>query len=132
MRRALVVPAFALLLIVALRRDAASQSNLVHEIAPGVYFRDAEPDKQIIANTGWVVFRDYVLVIDANFPWGARAVLNDLRSFAVWLVLEEPITVHGVARSTDENTAEKTLMSLKERLGEGKGVNGCRVAGQHL
>ncbi|HWB99302.1 MAG TPA: MBL fold metallo-hydrolase, partial [Bryobacteraceae bacterium] len=30
-------------------------------------------------NTGWVVFRDYVLVIDANFPWGARAILPDLR-----------------------------------------------------
>src|SRR5690349_24849067 len=79
MRRALFIPVFAFLLIAALRRDAASQSNLVHEIAPGVYFRDPEMTKQIIANTGWVVFRDYVLVIDANFPWGARAVLNDLR-----------------------------------------------------
>jgi len=25
------------------------------------------------------VFRDYVLVIDANYPWGARAILADLR-----------------------------------------------------
>jgi cyclase len=79
MRRAFVIPVFALLLIAALHRDAASQSNLVHQLAAGVYFRDAEMDKQIIANTGWVVFRDYVLVIDANFPWGARAILNDLR-----------------------------------------------------
>jgi glyoxylase-like metal-dependent hydrolase (beta-lactamase superfamily II) len=79
MRRAIVVSVFALLLIAALRRGAASQPDLVHQIAPGVYFRDAEMDKHIIANTGWVVFRDYVLVVDANFPWGARAVLNDLR-----------------------------------------------------
>jgi cyclase len=79
MRRAALVPVFAALLIAALHREAASQSNLVHQIAPGVYFRDPETDKNIIANTGWVVFRDYVFVIDANFPWGARAVLNDLR-----------------------------------------------------
>jgi hypothetical protein len=72
MRRAFAVPVFALLLIAALRRDAASQSNLVHQIADGVYFRDAEMEKQIIANTRWVIFRDYVLVIDANFP-GAPA-----------------------------------------------------------
>jgi cyclase len=79
MKRAPLLLIFAVLLGVALHHDASSQSNLVHRIAPGVYFRDAEPDKRIIANTGWIVFRDYVLVVDANFPWGARAVLNDLR-----------------------------------------------------
>lgn len=45
----------------------------------GACFRDAEPEKRIIANTGRIVFRDYVLVIDANFPWGARAALDDIR-----------------------------------------------------
>ena len=44
-----------------------------------MFYREAEPEKRIIANTGWIVFQDYVMVIDANFPWGARAVLNDLR-----------------------------------------------------
>src|SRR5512133_2736968 len=79
MKRTLCAAAFTLLLAAAVRREGISQPNLVHEIAPGVFFRDAERNKQIIANTGWVVFRDYVLVIDANFPWGARAILNDLR-----------------------------------------------------
>ena len=79
MRRAVIVSVFALLIALVLRREAASQPSLVHQIAPGVYFRDAEMQKQIIANTGWVVFRDYVVVIDANFPWGARAILRDLR-----------------------------------------------------
>lgn len=79
MKRAPIALAFAILLTAAFLRDASSQSNLTHQIAPGVYFRDAEPDKNIIANTGWVVFRDYVLVIDANFPWGARAILPDIR-----------------------------------------------------
>ena len=79
MKRAIVAVCFFALLAGAFRRDAASQSNLVKQIAPGVYWREAEPEKRIIANTGWIVFRDYVLVVDANFPWGARAVLNDLR-----------------------------------------------------
>jgi glyoxylase-like metal-dependent hydrolase (beta-lactamase superfamily II) len=70
---------FALLVAAAFRREGASQSNLVKQIAPGIYYREAERDKRIIANTGWIVFRDYAVVIDANYPWGARAVLADLK-----------------------------------------------------
>lgn len=70
---------FCGLLLVAFYRNAASEVNLVREIAPGVFVRLAEPEKKIIANAGWVIFRDYVLVIDANYPWGARAILADLR-----------------------------------------------------
>src|SRR5579885_2024597 len=79
MNRVLIAAAFVVCMVAAFRRDAASQSSLVHELAPGVYFREAEPAKRIIANTGWVVFRDYVLVIDANYPWGARAILPDIK-----------------------------------------------------
>jgi len=79
MKRLLSFAVFAMLLLMAFYRDAASQSSLVREIAPGVFVRLADPDKKIIANSGWVVFRDYVLVIDANYPWGARAILPDLR-----------------------------------------------------
>jgi glyoxylase-like metal-dependent hydrolase (beta-lactamase superfamily II) len=79
MKRILSSAAFVALLAAAAWQQAASQPNLVRELAPGVFFREAERDKRIIANTGWVVFRDYVLVIDANFPWGARAILPDIR-----------------------------------------------------
>jgi glyoxylase-like metal-dependent hydrolase (beta-lactamase superfamily II) len=70
---------FGVLLAAAFRREAVSQPNLVKQVAPGVYYREAEREKRIIANTGWVVFRDYVVVVDANYPWGARAVLSDLK-----------------------------------------------------
>jgi glyoxylase-like metal-dependent hydrolase (beta-lactamase superfamily II) len=30
-------------------------------------------------NVGWVIFQDYVLVIDANFPWGAREILPEIK-----------------------------------------------------
>ncbi len=79
MKRIGIAAAFVFLAAVAFRKEAASQANLVNQLAPGVYYRTAEPDKRIIANTGWVVFREDVLVIDANFPWGARAVLEDIR-----------------------------------------------------
>src|SRR5437879_4391641 len=79
MKRLLTMAIFWGLLLVALYRNAASEGNLVREIAPGVFVRLAEPDKKIIANAGWVVFHDYVLVIDANYPWGARAILADVR-----------------------------------------------------
>ena len=79
MKRLLTMAVFCGLLLVAFYRNAASEVNLVREIAPGVFVRLAEPEKKIIANAGWVIFRDYVLVIDANYPWGARAILADLR-----------------------------------------------------
>lgn len=57
---------------------AADSASVVREIAPGVYVR-MDRDRQQLANSGWVVLRDYVLVIDANFPWGAREILPEIR-----------------------------------------------------
>ena len=76
MRRVSVLFIFAALLALAFQNRPSSQTR---ELAAGVFMRAAEPDKRIIANAGWVVFRDYVLVIDANYPWGARAILEDIR-----------------------------------------------------
>lgn len=58
---------------------AAELPPLVHVAAPGVYYRQSEDEKRIIATTSWIEFKDFVVVIDANFPWGARAILQDLR-----------------------------------------------------
>lgn len=57
----------------------ADSASVVRELAPGVYVRMGNRDRRQPANTGWVVFRDYVLVIDANFPWGAREILPEIR-----------------------------------------------------
>lgn len=59
--------------------------NDVKEIAPGVYFRYASiaaNDPKIPfggSNNIWIVFKDYVVVIDANFPKEAADVLADIR-----------------------------------------------------
>ena len=57
---------------------AAAQINTVQTVAPGVYFHEGDP-RRGHSNNGWVVFDDYVLVIDANYPSGASIVLPKLR-----------------------------------------------------
>jgi phosphoglycerate dehydrogenase-like enzyme/glyoxylase-like metal-dependent hydrolase (beta-lactamase superfamily II) len=58
--------------------------NEVKEVAPGVFFRYSSispTDPSIFggSNNIWVVFEDYVLVIDANFPKEARDVIAAIR-----------------------------------------------------
>jgi len=59
--------------------------NDVKEIAPGVFFRYSSisaTDPKIPfggSNNIWIVFKDYVLVIDANFPKEAADVIADIK-----------------------------------------------------
>ncbi len=59
--------------------------NEVKEIAPGVFFRYssiAANDPKIPfggSNHIWIVFKDYVVVIDANFPKEAADVIADIK-----------------------------------------------------
>lgn len=49
----------------------------ITEIAPGVFFRKTETEPKFIGcNQGWVIFKDFVLVIDANFPDQAQEVIR--------------------------------------------------------
>lgn len=51
-------------------------------VAPDVYFHegDISDTADAVCNNGWIVFEDYVLVIDANFPAGAKLMINKIRS----------------------------------------------------
>src|SRR5262245_41148883 len=54
----------------------------ISELAPGVYFRKAQTEPKFTGcNQGWVVFKDYVLVIDANFPGQAEEVIKVIRKY---------------------------------------------------
>ena len=57
----------------------SSESGSLTELAPGVYFREGDLEHQGHCNNGIVVFKDFVLVVDANFPNGAEACLADIR-----------------------------------------------------
>jgi cyclase len=52
----------------------------VTELAPGVFFRKTATEPKFIGcNQGWVIFKDFVLVIDANFPDQAEEVIRLIR-----------------------------------------------------
>jgi cyclase len=59
---------------------ASDPVNKVDPIAPGVYFHQGDIKGQGHCNNGWIVFKDYVLVIDANFPSGANNIIPKIRA----------------------------------------------------
>jgi len=78
MRRSLIVAVFSALLFAAMGQQVETAGR-VRQIAPGVFFRQGDRDRRQPANTSWVIFRDYVVVIDANTPWGIREILPEIR-----------------------------------------------------
>jgi len=51
-------------------------------VAPDIYFHEGlvSNTADAVCNNGWILFEDYVLVIDANFPAGAREVIGKIRA----------------------------------------------------
>ena len=62
------------------QRDVASQIGAVKELAPDVYFHEGDLRGKGHCNNGWVIFDDYVLVIDANFPSGAQEIMPKIKA----------------------------------------------------
>src|ERR1700690_531737 len=71
-RRALIVGSTVLILTAVAGLASGwfvPTETTVTELAPGVFFRKAETEPKFIGcNQGWVIFKDFVLVIDASFP----------------------------------------------------------------
>jgi glyoxylase-like metal-dependent hydrolase (beta-lactamase superfamily II) len=57
----------------------------VQRLAPDVYFYEGDISKGH-CNNGWIVFEDYVLVIDGNFPSGAQEIIPKIKA-----VTDKPI-----------------------------------------
>jgi cyclase len=56
-----------------------AEVNKVETVAKDVYFHEGDIGRKGHCNNGWIVFKDYVLVIDANFPSGAEEVIPKIR-----------------------------------------------------
>jgi glyoxylase-like metal-dependent hydrolase (beta-lactamase superfamily II) len=69
----------ALLFAVAYERALESQGAGAQQLAPGVFWRQGDREIRQPANTSWIEFRDYVVVIEANTPWGIKAVLPEIK-----------------------------------------------------
>jgi glyoxylase-like metal-dependent hydrolase (beta-lactamase superfamily II) len=81
MRRiAILVLTTGALIATWFQRHPETQVNTVRELAPGVYFHEGDLRGSGHCNTGWVIFDDYVLVVDANFPSGAQTVLAKIKA----------------------------------------------------
>lgn len=85
-RYAMAVLCFGLMAWGVRAEDIPSMKfNETRQIAPGVFFRYSSisaTDKSIPfggSNHVWIVFKDFVVVIDANFPKEAGDVLKDIR-----------------------------------------------------
>jgi cyclase len=63
----------------ALSPLAWAEVNKTESVAPGVYFHEGDIGRKGHCNNGWIVFNDYVLVIDGNFPSGAQEVIPKIR-----------------------------------------------------
>jgi cyclase len=54
--------------------------TVVSEVAPGVFFRKVETKPTFIGcNQGWIIFEDFVLVIEASFPNQAEELIKEIR-----------------------------------------------------
>ena len=61
------------------QRDLRATPGDVKVIAPGVWFREGEIKDKGHCNNIWIEMKDYVIVVDANFPSGAQACLLDIK-----------------------------------------------------
>src|SRR5262245_42040571 len=72
---------FALLIAASLPAGLAlAEVNKAEKIAPDVYFHEGDIKGHGHCNNGWIVFEDYVLVIDGNFPSGAQEIIPKIKA----------------------------------------------------
>ena len=76
-RRILITTPFLALLATTYFLTGAP--NEVKKIADGVWFREGDIMKEGHCNNVIIEMKDYLIIIDANFPSGARAVIADAK-----------------------------------------------------
>ncbi len=78
-RRFVIALVFALLMLAGALAPGGAQSDRLKEIVPGVWFREGERE-QGHCNNVIIEMNDYLIVVDANFPSGARVTLADAKA----------------------------------------------------
>src|SRR6202162_2770815 len=58
------------------------EAGQVDPVTTDVYFHEGSlsDNADAVCNNGWIIFEDYVLVIDANFPAGAKLMISKIRA----------------------------------------------------
>jgi glyoxylase-like metal-dependent hydrolase (beta-lactamase superfamily II) len=71
--------------LVGPKAEGMTEAAKVDLVAPDIYFHegdiaDSADAVDAVCNNGWIMFEDYVLVIDANFPAGAKLIISKIRA----------------------------------------------------
>ena len=118
LRRGALAAAFTTLIFVAAR----GQNTAVRQLATDVYFWQGDHELKQPANCTWIVFKDYVLVIDANFPGPAREIIGLIRKTTdkpIWCKLSpnagDVVAVGQAAEAAGANAlvVSNTILGLK-------------------
>jgi cyclase len=69
-------------LLAGIRPAGLSEAAKEDRVAPDVYFHEGDiaDTADAVCNNGWIMFQDYVLVIDANYPAGAKLMISKIRA----------------------------------------------------
>src|SRR5438093_884306 len=59
---------------------STAEVNKAEQIAPDVYFHEGDLKGHGHCNNGWIIFEDYVLVVDGNFPSGAQEIIPKIKA----------------------------------------------------
>jgi len=76
--RAWLLAGFGAALVVAFLTIAQAQPDTLKQIVPGVWFREGNIHEGH-SNSVIIEMRDYMVVVDANFPSGAKRILADAK-----------------------------------------------------
>src|SRR6267142_2478869 len=71
---------FTLSAFLATRSDAKLET--IEQIIPGVWFRYGDLDQYGHCNNIVIEMKDYLIVVDANYPSGARAAMADIKKIS--------------------------------------------------
>ena len=139
-RRILITAPFVALLTTTYFLTGAP--NEVKKVADGVWFREGDIMKEGHCNNVIIEMKDYLIIIDANFPSGARAVIADAKKLSskpikyvfdthhhgdhaygnpVWTKLGATTIGHiGVVNEMKAREPERWLAAAKERKDVGE------------
>ncbi len=70
--------ALALAALITARSDGKLET--IEQIVPGVWFRQGDLDQFGHCNNIVIEMKDYLIVVDANYPSGARALMADIKN----------------------------------------------------
>ena len=79
-RRGFAALLFAVLLLAGFYRfEVQAQPGTLKQIVPGVWFREGDIKNLGHCNNVIIEMKDYLIIVDANFPSGARAAMADAK-----------------------------------------------------